>query len=148
MPNHLRYKRRVNTKRLFLAFVAAFFFVFGFDWLVHGILLKDAYVALPPGLQRSPDEFGSHFHWLVLGQVITTFMFTMIFARGFGGGGVGAGVCFGVMLALLYVGSNLMVYCMEPYPGSLIAIWSVVGLIKLALAGAIVGSIYKPSSNT
>jgi hypothetical protein len=138
----------MNTKRLLLAFVAAFFFVFGFEWLVHGVVLKATYAALPQGLTRPPDDFGSHFHWLVLGQVIIIFMFTMIYVRGFAAGGVGGGVRFGIMLGLLFVGSNLMVYCMQPYPGSLIAIWCVVGLIEMPLAGAIVGSVYKPSSNT
>lgn len=138
----------MNTKRLFLAFVAAFFFVFGFEWLFHGVLLKATYAALPQGLTRSPEDFGSHFYWLVLGQLVITFFFTLIYARGFAGGGVGAGIRLGLMIAMIYVGANLIVYCVQPYPGSLIAIWSVGSLIEMAIAGAIVGSVYKPSSNT
>jgi hypothetical protein len=134
----------MNTKRFFLAFIVAFFFIFGFEWLFHGVILKDTYAALPQGLTRPSADFGSHFHWLVLGQAVMTFFFTMIYARGFGGGGVGAGVCLGILLALMFVGSNLIVYCVQPFPSSLIVIWSVGGLVEYAIAGAIIGAIYKP----
>jgi hypothetical protein len=111
------------------------------------VLLKDTYAQLPSGLSRSADDFKSHFLWLVAGQVVFAFMFTMIFASGFAGGGAGAGVRFGIMLAILGIGGHsLIAYATQPFPGNLIVYWSIGALIEMAIVGAIVGAIYKPST--
>jgi hypothetical protein len=135
----------MNWKKLFIAFIAAFVFIFLFEWLLHGVFLKDAYTSVQ-NLMRPKEEFGSHFHWLVLGEAIMVFMFTVIYARGFADGGVPGGVRLGVMLAVTYIGADLITYAVQPFPGNLIVIWSVAVLIEYAIAGAIVGAIYKAGS--
>src|SRR5258708_14438265 len=66
----------MNWKKFFIAFIAAFVFIFIFEWIFHGIVLKETYAALPPGLMRPAEEFMKHFfHWLVLGQLVFVFLF-------------------------------------------------------------------------
>jgi F0F1-type ATP synthase membrane subunit c/vacuolar-type H+-ATPase subunit K len=77
----------MNTKRLFAAFIAAFIFAFLFEWLLHGVMLKGSEAALPQGLARTPADFQNHFLWVVLGEAIMIFIFTMIYARGFAADG-------------------------------------------------------------
>ena len=72
----------MNRKRLFAAFIAAFTFAFLFEWLLHGVILKGSEAALPQGLARAPTDFQNHFLWVLLGEAIMVFMFTMIYARG------------------------------------------------------------------
>ena len=62
----------------------------------------------------------------------------MIYARGFAAGGVGAGVRLGIMFGIVYTGANLISYGAQPFPGHLITVYSIAGLIEYAIAGAIV----------
>ena len=133
----------MNTKRLFGAFITAFTFAFLFEWLLHGVILRGNEAALPQGLARAPANFQNHFLWVVLGEAIMVFMFTMIYARGFAAGGVRAGVGLGIMFGMIYTGANLISYGAQPFPGDLITWYSVAGLIEYAGVGAIVGTIYK-----
>jgi hypothetical protein len=130
-------------KRLFGAFIAAFIFAFLFEWLLHGVILKGSEAALPQGLARAPADFQNHFLWVVLGEAFMVFMFTIIYARGFAAGGVRAGVSLGIMFGIIYTGANLISYGVQPFPGNLVAWYSIAGLIEYAVAGAIVGTIYK-----
>src|SRR5215469_1303175 len=133
----------MNTKRLFAAFIAAFVFAFLFEWLLHGVILRGSEAALPQGLGRAPADFQNHFLWVVLGEAIMVFMFTMIYARGFAAGGVGAGIGLGIMFSIIYTGANLISFGVQPFPGDLIIWYSIAGLIEYAVVGAIVGTIYK-----
>ena len=133
----------MNTKRLFGAFAAAFIFAFLFEWLLHDVILRGSEAALPQGLARTPADFQNHFLWVVLGEAIMILIFTMIYARGFGVGGVGEGVRLGIMFGIVYTGANLISYGAQPFPGHLITVYSIAGLIEYAIAGAIVGTIYK-----
>jgi hypothetical protein len=136
----------MNWQKLFIAFIAAFIFLFLFGWVFHAVLLKDTYAALPPGLQRPDSDFKSHFGWLVLGQLVFAFVFVVIFASGFASGGVGSGVKLGILLAFLGIGEHLIVYAVQPFPGSLLVYWSIGAIIEMIIAGAIVGAIYKPAT--
>ena len=138
----------MNTKRLFGAFIAAFIFAFLFEWLLHGVILRGSEAALPQGLARAPADFQNHFLWVVLGEVIMVFMFTMIYACGFAAGGVGGGVRLGIMFGIVYTGANLISYGAQPFPGHLITVYSIAGLIEYAITGAIVGTIYKAGPAT
>ncbi len=113
-----------------------------FGWFFHAVLLKDTYAALPQGFQRSDTDFKSHFGWLVAGQLVFAFMFTLIFASG----GVGGGVKLGIMVAFLGIGTHLIAYAVQPFPGNLMVYWSIGALVEMAIVGAIVGAIYKPGA--
>src|SRR5262249_30412933 len=130
------------------AFIAAFIFAFLFEWLLHGVILKASEAALQQGLARAPADFQNHFLWVVLGEAIMVFMFTMIYARGFAAGGVRAGVGLGIMFGIIYTGANLISYGLQPFPGDIVPWYCVAGLIEYAVAGAIVGTIYKARGAT
>ena len=136
----------MNWKKFFFAFIAAWIFIFIFGWFFHAVFLKDTYAALPQGFQRSDADFKSHFGWLVAGQLVFAFMFTLIFASGFASGGVGAGIKLGIMIAFLGIGTHLIAYAVQPFPGNLMVYWSIGALVEMAIVGAIVGAIYKPGA--
>jgi hypothetical protein len=136
----------MNWQKLFIAFIAAFIFIFFFGWIFHAVLLKDTYAALPQGLQRSDADFKSHFGWLVAGQLVFAFVFTLIFASGFASGGVGSGVKLGIMLAFLGIGTHLIAFAVQPFPGNLMVYWGIGAIIEMIVVGAIVGAVYKPGT--
>jgi hypothetical protein len=136
----------MNWKRFFIAFIAAYVFIFVWGWLLNGVVLKDVY-AETPNLWRSQSEMMSLFHWIIIGQALIVFAFVMIYASGFaGGGGVIAGIRLGVLLEIAAIGMRLGFYTVQPIPGKLILYGSVGGLIEMIIVGAMVGAIYKPAS--
>jgi hypothetical protein len=135
----------MNTKRCFLAFIAAFIFMFAFEFLWHGNLMKSAYMEAA-SLWRPEADFSSYFPFLLLGQAIIAFFFVAIYCRGFTGSGVAGGVRLGILLALMHVGASLIQYAVQPLTTKIIAMWAVGGLIEFAILGAIVGAIYKPNT--
>ncbi len=137
----------MNTKRLLLTALAVFVFIFAYEWVFHGILLKDTY-AQTPNLWRPETELMQHFHWLVLGQIVIALMFTVVFAQGFAAGGVAAGIKLGIFVGLLRLGLDLITYAVQPLPVNLIVSWFFGGLIEAAATGAIAGAIFKPAPAT
>lgn len=135
----------MNPKKLVIAFVAAFVFIFLYEFLLHGKLLQGAYSEVS-GLWRGENDFNQHFHLLVLGQAIMAFFLTMIYARGFAGGGVVGGARLGILLGLLFVGLNLIRFAVEPLTRKIFLAWCIGDLLEFAIAGAIIGAIYKPTS--
>ncbi len=67
----------MNMKRLILACVAVFVFVFLCDWGLHGYLLRDAYKETAQ-LWRSEADMGHHFGLIIPGPVVMSVMFCVI----------------------------------------------------------------------
>jgi hypothetical protein len=138
----------MNHKRGFIAFIAAFVFIFFFGFVWHGILMKSAYMATASHW-RSEESFHAHFWVLVLGQAVLAFAFTGLYVSKVGVNCAGAGFGYGLVLGILCCGINLMRYATEPLSHQVILMWLAGDLISLSLMGAIVGAIYKPlSANT
>jgi len=130
-------------KRFIFAFIAAYIFIFGWGWLLHGFVMKDV-LAEAASLLRPRDEMNSLFHWILLGQALIILSFIAIYAIGFAGGGVCAGVRLGLMMELAAIGFRMAVYATQPFPAKLLILSSISGLIEMSIVGAIVGAIYKP----
>ncbi|MDQ2824701.1 MAG: hypothetical protein M3R29_04565 [Verrucomicrobiota bacterium] len=137
----------MNTKRCFFAFIAAFLFIFGFEFLFHGMFMKSAYMETAT-LWRPEAEFHSHFPLLLLGQAVIAFFFVAIYCRGFSGSGVAGGVRLGILLALIFAGGELIQFAVQPLTTKILISWIIGGLIEFAIVGAIVGAIYKPSTTS
>src|ERR1700758_3792471 len=135
----------MNWKIFFIAFIAAYIFIFFWGWLLNGVVLKEVY-AETPNLWRSQSEMMSLFHWIIIGQALIVFAFVMIYASGFAGRGVAAGIRLGVLLEIAAIGMRMGFYAVQPFPGKLIVYGSIGGVIEMIIVGAIVGAIYKPAS--
>lgn len=135
----------MNWKKFFTAFIATFVWIFVFGWVYHGMLLHNTYAAMPTLMRAQTDV---QFPVLVLGQVVMAFFFTLIFVRGFGsGGGVAGGFRYGILLALFLCGLDLIDYAVEPLTTTVLFAWWIGGIIELAIAGVIVGALYKPDAS-
>jgi hypothetical protein len=135
----------MNPKKLFIAFIAAFVFIFLFEFVLHAKLLHSAYMVVA-GLWRPEADFNRLFPYLVLGQAIMAFFFTMIYARGFAGSGIAGGVSLGIMVGFFLLGLSLISFVVQPLTRTILLGWCVGGLVEFAIVGAIVGAIYKPST--
>jgi hypothetical protein len=134
----------MNWKKFFFAFIAAWIFVFAFGFVWYGNLMHSIHDEVPV-LWRTEADFGSHFAWLVLGHAVMAFFLTLLYASFVASGSAGAGAKLGVMIAFLYIGNNLITFAVQPLTTKILAGWMVGGLLEFAIAGAIVGAIYKPA---
>ena len=136
----------MNIKRFVAACVVVFLFGFFFDWFFHGVVMKESY-AQTAHLWRTQEEMGSHFGWLVLGQLLQTILFCLIYTRAESakqavGFAAGYGLAIGILLG---AGESIIGYAVQPLPLSLAARWFVGGLVRFTIAGVILGAIYRPA---
>ena len=124
----------MNWSKFFIAFIAAFVFVFFFGFLWHGILMKSAYMEIATHY-RPDDQMG----WpsLILGHAVIAFFLTWICAS-FGGG-----ARIGVLISLLFVGLYFIRFAVEPLTTKIVALGSIGEVLMFGLAAAIISAIYK-----
>lgn len=132
----------MSIKRYVSASIAVFVFIFLYEWVFHGILLKPVYNATQH-LWRAQED--CVFWAMLLGQFLFPFIFAYIFTKGYEKKGIAEGIRFGVVIGLLFVPSNLIYYAVQPLPGSLVLAWCFGGIIEMAIAGAILAAVYKNS---
>ena len=133
----------MNWKKFLIAFVVTFVFMFAFGFVWYGKLLHGIHNEVP-SLWRTEAEFGNYFPWLILGHVVMAFFFTMLYAR-HGGGSVGSGTCLGFLVGLVYAGNNFISYAVQPLTTKILCGWIAGDILMFAIAGALIGAIYKPS---
>ena len=134
----------MNWKKFFIAFIAAFVFLFVFGFLWYGTLMQGAHREVPT-LLRPEADFKSYFGCLVLGHIVMAFFFTLLCARFVSAGGAGAGATLGILVGLVYAGPHLISFAVQPLTVRILCGWIAGAVIQFAIAGAIVGAIYKPA---
>jgi hypothetical protein len=133
----------MNWKKFLIAFVVVFVFIFGFGFVWYGKLMHGAHMEVP-ALWRTEEDFGNYFPWLILGHVVMAFFLTMLYAR-HGGGSVGSGACLGFLVGLVCAGNNFISYAVQPLTTKILCGWIAGDILMFAIAGALIGAIYKPS---
>jgi len=130
----------MNTKRYVLGSLAVFAVIFVFEWIFHGMFLKDLYNQTA-AMWRPQDE--CVFPALATGQLILAFIFTLIFTKGYENKGIAEGIRYGVLIGMLFVPGHLMFYAVQPLPPILVIYWCIGGIIEMILAGAALAAVYK-----
>ncbi|MEE8513733.1 MAG: hypothetical protein V3S73_03305 [Gammaproteobacteria bacterium] len=134
----------MNMKRFLIACVVVFIFIFAYEWLFHGVLLRDLY-AETPTLWRGQANMQGYLHWLHIGQLWFAVLFCLIFVKGYENKGLGEGIRYGLLIGLLFIGPNLIIYAVQPLPAILVVAWSIGGLIEMIIAGLIAAALYRPA---
>ena len=135
----------MDWKKFFVAFIAAFGFIFLFGFIWYGKLMQGAHQEVPI-LWRTEADFGNHFSALVFGHIVMAFFLTLLCARFIPAGGAGAGAFLGILLGFVYVGHNFITYAVQPLTMKILCGWIVGDLIMFGIAGAVIGAIYKTDS--
>jgi len=135
----------MNWKKFFIAFVAAFGFLFLFGFLWYAILMHGARQEVP-ALFRSESEFKEHFLWLVLGHIVMAFFLALLCVRFVPAGGAGRCALLGLLVALVYEGPHLITFAVQPLTTKILCGWMVGSLIQFVVACWIIGTIYKTTS--
>jgi len=135
----------MNHKRGVFALIVTFVFLFGFGFLWHGILMKNAYMETE-ALWRTDADFNSHFWILLLGHAVLAFAFTGLYVSKVGAQSIGTGFGYGVVFGIFCAGIDLIRFAVEPLTTRILWMWIAGSLISFAIGGALVGAIYKPKA--
>jgi hypothetical protein len=129
----------MNWTKFFIAFIAAFVFIFFFGFVWHGLLMKSAYMEIA-GHYRAHDDM----IWpsMLLGHATMAFFLTWIVASC--ARGAGAGLRLGLLVAFVFIGLHFIRFAVEPLTMKILVLGGIGDLLEVGIAGALVGAIYKP----
>lgn len=136
----------MNIKRLLLAILAGFAFVFVSDFLIHGLVLASDYKATA-SLWRTDPEMQQRFAWMLVAQLLCAASIAIIWAMGFAGRDLGTGARFGLLMGLAQQVWAVALYVVAPLPGQIAAKWFFSGLLQATILGVIVAAIYKSNAS-
>lgn len=136
----------MNFARLAAAAVVAWIVSIGIGFFVNTVLLADLALANTPPMRPEAAITGLlplGFVFLLLGF----FAFAYAYAKGYeGGNGTMEGIRFGVVVALVVIGfAGIWQYVVFPITGTLAVAIVIDTIVELAIYGAIVGAIYRPT---
>jgi hypothetical protein len=133
----------MNPKRLAAAIVAVFITVSIADFLIHGVWLKNDY-ASTASLWRPGTEMQAHMGWLMLGQLLCSVAFTLLWAKGFAENARSfCAVMFGLCTGIFAGANTLATYAVQPLPGSLAAKWFFASIAECVLVAFVLLFVYK-----
>ncbi len=129
------------VKRITVAVVLVFVVWWTSGFLIHGVLLRDAY-ADTPSLWRTEQDMQAKLPWLWLGIAVTATAFTLIYALLVDRRNVPRGALFGLLYGVAAgVSMGLGSYCSMPIPAAMALTWGIGTLVEMVVAGIIVGVI-------
>ena len=127
------------NKKFIVSVVVMFILSMGLGFLVHGLLLHQAYSQLPT-LFRTPQDAETYFPFMLLAHVLIAFGFVWIYQRGkedkpF----LAQGIRFGVAVAVLMtIPMYLIYYAVQPMPSTLVYKQIVFDTLGVLLMGIVV----------
>jgi hypothetical protein len=137
----------MNHKRGVIALIVAFVFIFGFEFVWHGLLMKPSH-AETATLWRAEPDFLNHFWLLVLGHAVVAFAFTGLYISQVGLPSATTGMGYGIGIGIFCAGGDLIRFAVQPLTTKILWMWIAGGLIEFAIVGALIGAIYKPKTWT
>lgn len=133
----------MNLVRFLIAVAVVAVFLFFFEWTFHGMCMTAIYEQ-DPGWMRDPGGTLERVRWLFTGIVLMAIGFVLVWAMGFGGRGVFLGLIYGLALAVMAAGGQLLGYFSQPIPEAVIVRWVPAAFVELGLAGILTALIYRP----
>jgi hypothetical protein len=130
----------MNTKRYVLATFSTFLFVFIFEFIVHGLLLKGAYMETR---DLWKPQTGQGMAFMALSQYLFSAFAVYFYTRKYEGKGPVEGLRFGLILGLILFSLDLGAYSFLPIPFSLVFSWMMANLLKGIGAGLVASIVYK-----
>jgi hypothetical protein len=130
----------MNIKKYAIATIAAFVFIFVFEWLWHGMLMKGMYEAT---IEVWRPEDPSLMIYIFASQLLFAAVLTYIYTL------VGKylpckrGIAFGFFAGLLLAMPNLGAYAYMPIPLTIPLMWMLSMVVECIGAGMVIAAIYK-----
>jgi|SRR6185369_16963671 len=137
----------MNVKRLVIAIIVGFVYVFATDFLIHAVGLGEEY-GKTKELWRPEAEMQARMPLMSAGQFLAAATFVLVWALGFAERGtIGLACLYGLLLGLFSQSTTLIMYVVQPLPQNIATAWFVSGLVQSALFGVVTHFVYKPKGS-
>lgn len=130
----------MNPGRYLLAVLVGFAVIFGYDYLVHGVLMMDQYEAT---MKLWRPQAPMYMMVMAASQLFYAIMFVYIFTKNYESLGIPEGVRYGLYIGLLVSSLDLAAYAYLPVPFMLIVCSMGANIVKGILVGAVTAAVYK-----
>lgn len=132
----------VNCKRVWISAAALLLFIFLSDFVIHGQLMKQAYMDTA-SLWRSEEEMGQYFPVMLLAYLLTSTFLALIFAKGYENRGWKEGLRFGLLITPIFISTYLVQYVVTPLPSNILCSWIVATVFQSLVGGVILSLTYR-----
>lgn len=136
----------MRVKRLVPAIIAGFIFVFAYEWLLHGILLRSIYETTPQ-VWRAKAEMSQFLPYLFGGQLLMTIFLGLIFAKGYENRGYSEGIRYGMLMGFFISSMHLTGYAIQPVSATLALCWILGSIVEMIGLGIIFAAICRPKES-
>ncbi|MDP1678049.1 MAG: hypothetical protein Q8L88_14425 [Bacteroidota bacterium] len=127
-------------KKVLIGTVAVFIAMNAFDYVVHGMILAEAYKATA-NLWR-PDMQSMMWIYSVI-SLVSAFFFSFIFSKGFEGKGIAEGARYGLYIGIwMSIGMAYGTYAMIAIPYAMAMQWFLYGIVGYVLYGIILALVF------
>ena len=133
---------KIHAGNLAIATVAGFLLIYGLDYVINCIILKDAYSGISH-LWRPIEEMQKLGIYSVFGQLVLAVSAALIFVHGYEGKGAEEGIKFGFYLGSIFAAFALCSYSHMPIEIGLMFAWIAAGYIKAIMLGVTFAILYK-----
>ena len=130
----------MNTKKLLIATVIGFIFVFASDFVLHGILLSGMYEATAH-LWRTMEDMNSFMPYRMLPYLFLPLLFAVLYCGFVQDKKCCSGARFGLILGVLMGMMQASMYFYSPIPVELALAWFGGTVVQMTVLGMIVGWI-------
>ena len=132
------------NRKFWIGSLVAFVVWMAGSFLIHGTLLKNAYLALP-ALFRPEAEAQEHLWIMILAHVMLAIAFVWIYSRGISSAPwMGQGLRFGIAVAFLAViPTYLIYYVVQPMPAGLAHKQMIFDGLLVVVLGLTVAAVYR-----
>lgn len=132
----------MNWKRFIITAVVASVVIIIYESVFHGWMLSGIYERTADAW-RTEEAMSARFSWLILGQIVMGVAFTWLYFRFVGQTSARTGALVGVTVAVIFFGTHLISFAVQPILPALVVYWTIGRVIEGLLVGAIVGALYQ-----
>jgi hypothetical protein len=131
-------------KKFLISWLVIFILWMAGSFVIHGLLLKGDYLALP-FLFRSEEDAAPYFYLMLIAHVVMAGAFTWMYSRGIENKDwLGQGIRFGIAVALLAVVPVYMIYfVVQPMPSGLAIKQSIFDSVLMVILGIVASYLYR-----
>lgn len=130
------------STRFAITALVGFAFIFAYEFVVHGILLKSGYMATAT-LWRPEADMQKLFPFMLVIQFIMAVVLAWIYAQNHEGKGINEGLRYGSYIGLLLGVMSFGMYAYMPLPFDLALKMGAAALLEGILLGVVFSLVYK-----
>lgn len=139
---------RMNPKRILISIIVAFVAIFGTDYLIHQVWLKDTYAPGVGKLWRTAEDMKAYVPNIFVGEFMVAVAAAMLWARiALGGAGIQCAVGLGIFLGLFEAGIDSIQRGIYPLPDGLLTKWIIADFAQMILVGVVLFFVHKPTKS-